>query len=166
MIIQSLCLRHNLPAALLFSLLTALTSAHAADVTASDTQEIHDLFVRQAEVETAHDIDALEDMLAHAVPGKHDPVSFVARAYRFWGRDAVIEHFRKTFTGTWKFEPDQSAIRILPLNGDTVQIYAPTRITLGSAGQPAKTAMFLINEIAIRTPSGWKISAVIPVPAE
>ncbi|GAB7542542.1 YybH family protein [Cupriavidus sp. CuC1] len=158
--------RHNLLSAFSFSLLTAVTSAHAAEVTATDTQEIHDLFLRQADAETAHDIDALDGMLAHAVPGQPDPVSFVARAYRFWGRDAVMEHFRKTFTGTWRFEPDQSAISIIPLNGDTVQIYAPTRITLGAAGQPAKTATFLINEFVIRTPSGWKISAVVPVPAE
>jgi len=47
-----------------------------------------------------------------------------------------------------------------------VQIYAPTRVTLGAAGQPPKTATFLINEFAIRTSAGWKISAVIAVPAE
>jgi predicted nucleic acid-binding protein len=77
-----------------------------------------------------------------------------------------MEHFRKTFAGTWSIEPDQSAIRIVPLTGDTVQIYAPTRVTLGAAGQPPKTATFLINEFAIRTQEGWKISAVIAVPAE
>jgi SnoaL-like domain len=164
--IRSPCVRRNPLSALSFSLLTAVTSAHAAEVTSSDTQEIHDLFLRQAAAETAHDIDALDGTLAHAVPGQPDPVSFVARAYRFWGRDAVMEHFRKAFTGTWRVEPDPSVINIIPLNGDTVQIYAPTRVTLGAAGQPAKTATFLINEFAIRTPSGWKISAVIPVPAE
>jgi ketosteroid isomerase-like protein len=166
MTIQASCMRRNILAALSFSLLTAVTYAHAAAVTASDTQEIRDLFLRQAAAETAHDIDALDGMLAHAAPGQPDPVSFVARAYRFWGRDAVIEHFRKTFAGTWRLEPDQSAINIIPLNGDTVQIYAPTRVTIGAAGQLAKTSTFLINEFAIRTQTGWKISAVIPVPAE
>ena len=164
--IRSSCVRRSLLAALSLCLLTAVTSAHAADVTATDTQEIRDLFLRQATAETAHDIDALDGMFANGAPGEPDPVSFVARAYRFWGRDAVTEHFRKTFTGTWSIEPDQSAIRIIPLNGDTVQIYAPTRVTLGAAGQPAKTATFLINEFAIRTSKGWKIAAVIPVPAE
>jgi hypothetical protein len=164
--IRSSCVRRSLLAALSLCLLTAVTSARAADVTATDTQEIRDLFLRQATAETAHDIDALDGMFAHAAPGAPDPVSLVACAYRFWGRDVVTEHFRKTFTGTWSIEPDQSAIRIIPLNGDTVQIYAPTRVTLGAAGQPAKTATFLINEFAIRTSTGWKIAAVIPVPGE
>jgi hypothetical protein len=163
---HSLRVRRHFLAGLAFSLLAAVTCAHAADVTASDTQEIRDLFLRQTTAETAHDIVALDGTLAHAAPGQPDPVSFVARAYRFWGRDAVIEHFRQAFAGTWRVEPDESAIRIIPLNGDTVQIYAPTRVTLGAAGQPAKTATFLINEFAIRTQTGWKVSAIIPVPAE
>jgi len=161
-------LRRILVAALSFSMLTAIGFANpaAASVTASDIQAVRDLFLRQSAAETAHDIDALEGMFAKAAPGEADPVSFVARAYRFWGRDAVTDHFRKTFDGTWRLEPDESAIRIIPLNNDTVQVYAPTRVTLGAAGQPPKTATFLINEFAIRTPAGWKISAVIPVPAE
>jgi hypothetical protein len=158
--------RHSLLAALAFALLTAATCAHASVVTERDTQALRNLFLQQAAAETAHDIDALDGMLAHAAPGQPDPVSFVARAYRFWGRDAVIAHFRKTFEGTWRVEPDPNAISVIALNGDTAQIYAPTRVTLGAPGQPPKTATFLINEFAIRTPSGWKISVVIPVPAE
>jgi ketosteroid isomerase-like protein len=147
-------------------LLTAVASAHAADITASDTQQIHNLFLRQAAAESAHDIHAMDDLLAHAAPSQPDPVSFIARAYQFWGREAVLEHFRKTFAGTWHFDPDENAIRIVPLNGDAAQIYAPTRITIGAAGQPAKTARFLINEFAIRTQTGWKIASIVPVPAE
>ncbi|MFM0738698.1 nuclear transport factor 2 family protein [Paraburkholderia xenovorans] len=163
---RSLLVRFNLVAALSFSLLAAVTSAHAAPVSAGDTQEIRSLFLRQAAAETAHDIDALEGMFASSAQGQPDPVSFVARAYRFWGKEAVTEHFRKTFAGTWRVEPNESDIRIIPLNDDTVQIYAPTRVTIGTAGQPAKTSTFLINEFAIRTPAGWKIASVIPVPAE
>jgi hypothetical protein len=153
-------------AALSLSLLAGMSSAYAAGVTAEDTQQIRALVLEKAAAESAHDIDAIDASLAHAAPGQPDPVSYVARAYRFWGRDAVIEHFRKVFAGTWRVEPDQDAIRITPLNADTAQIYVPTRVTIGAAGQPATTSTFLINEIAIRTEAGWKITAVIPVPAE
>ncbi|WP_174364717.1 nuclear transport factor 2 family protein [uncultured Caballeronia sp.] len=166
--IESGWLRRTLVAALSLSVLTAMACAQpaTATVTASDAKAVRDLFLRQSAAETAHDIDALDGMFAKAAPGEPDPVSFVARAYKFWGRDAVTDHFRKTFAGTWSLAPDESAIRIIPLNSDTVQIYAPTRVTLGAAGQPPKTATFLINEFAIRTSAGWKISAVIAVPAE
>lgn len=48
----------------------------------SDTRQIRDLFLRQANAETAHDIAALENMFAYAAPGQPDPVSFVARSSR------------------------------------------------------------------------------------
>ncbi len=144
-----------------------MTSAQPSTaVSAADLAEIRALFLRQAAGETAHDIAAIEAVLARALPGEPDPVNFIARAYRFWGREAVIEHFRAVFTGTWRFEPDEEAIRIMPLGPDAAHIFAPTRITAGAADQPAATSTFLVNEFAIRTREGWRISAIVPVPAQ
>ncbi|MEP7043485.1 MAG: nuclear transport factor 2 family protein [Dokdonella sp.] len=130
-----------------------------------DLEEIRALFLRQSTGETAHDIEALDAVLARAAPGQPDPVTFVARAYRFWGREAVLEHFRSVFKGTWRFEPDVAAIRVTPISADTAHIYAPTQITLGAAGVPAATYAFLVNEFAVRTADGWRIAAIVPVPA-
>lgn len=134
--------------------------------TATDAEEVKALFLRQAVGETTHDLAAIDGVLAHAAEGQPDPVNFIARAYRFWGREAVMDHFRKTFTATWKFEPDQDAIRIVPLGPDVAHIYAPTRITVGAAGQPGTPYEFLVNEFAIRTTEGWRISTIVPVPAQ
>jgi hypothetical protein len=131
-----------------------------------DTQEIRDLFLRQAAGETAHDIGAIDAVLARAALGQSDPVSFVARAYTFWGRDEVLAHFRAVFTGIWLFEPDRDAIRITLLGADSAHIYAPTRITVGNAGQAGTTYNFLVNEFAIRTLEGWRIATIVPVPKQ
>jgi hypothetical protein len=104
----------------------------ATSVSAADIAEIRDLFLRQAAGETAHDIEAIEAVLA----------------------------------GTWRFEPDAGEIRITALTPDVAHIYAPTRITAGAAGQEPATVSFLVNEFAIRTPEGWRISAIVPVPAQ
>jgi hypothetical protein len=144
-----------------------MTSAdHSTGISAADLEEIRALFLRQAAGETAHDIEVIDAVLARALPGQPDPVNFVARAYQFWGREAVIDHFRTVFTGTWRFEPDEEAIRITPLGSDTAHIYAPTRITVGATDREATTYTFLVNEFAIRTPEGWRISAIVPVPAQ
>jgi hypothetical protein len=140
------------------------TSSIAVD--AVDFEEIRALFLRQAAGETAHDIETIDAVLARARPGQPDPVNFVARAYCFWGRTAVLDHFRAVFAGTWKFEPDEGEFRIIPLGPDVAHIFAPTRITVGAMGQQAATYRFLVNEIAIRTPDGWRISAIFPVPAQ
>ncbi len=142
------------------------TVTNASDVSAADIREIRELFLRQAEGETAHDIQAIDAVLARVPPGQPDPVNFVARAYRFWGREAVMDHFRTIFAGTWRFEPDLNAIQVIPIAAGVAQIYAPTRITVGAAGQAATTYQFLVNEFAIRTPDGWRISAILPVPAQ
>ena len=139
---------------------------HATSVSPADIEAIRALFLRQAAGETAHDIEVIKSILANTPPGQPDPVNFVARAYCFWGREAVVDHFRTVFAGTWRFEHDEDAIRILPLGPDAAHIYAPTRITVGAAGQEAATYTFLVNEIAIRTGEGWRIAAIIPVPAQ
>lgn len=139
---------------------------NATSVSAADIEEIRNLFLRQAAGENAHDIEVIESVLANSPPGQPDPVNFVARAYRFWGREAVVDHFRTIFAGTWRFEPEEDAIRILPLGPDLAHIYAPTRITAGAPGREAANYAFLVNEFAIRTAEGWRISTIIPVPAQ
>ena len=135
-------------------------------ITEADVKEIRALFLRQAAAESAHDIDGMEAVLARAEPGQADPVNFIARAYRFWGRDAVLEHFRKVFTGTWRFEPEVEEIKILPISMDAAHIFAPTNITTGSAAGGEATYRFLVNEFAIRTRDGWRITSIVPVPAQ
>jgi ketosteroid isomerase-like protein len=132
----------------------------------SDIVDIRALFLRQAAAESAHDIDAMDAVLARAAPGQPDSVRFVARAYRFWGREAVLQHFRDVFAGTWRFEPELEEIQVLPISIDVAQIYAPTNITTGTADGSVATYRFLVNEFAVRTPEGWRISVIVPVPAQ
>jgi hypothetical protein len=76
---------------------------------------------------------------------------------------AVMDHFRTTFAATWKCEADHDASRVVPLGSDLTYICAPTRVTVGAAGIPHQ---FLANKFAIRTAVGWRISSVVPVPAQ
>lgn len=138
----------------------------AHTITDADLEEIRALFLRQAAAESAHDIEGMEAILAQAEPGQPDPVNFIARAYRFWGRDAVLEHFRNVFTGTWRFEPEVAEIKVLPINADVAHIFAPTHITVGPAGGSETTYRFLVNEFAVRTRDGWRITSIVPVPAQ
>lgn len=150
-------------------LAVAGSAAHAATphpFDESDSQEIKALFLQQAAAATAHDIVAFERVFASAAPGSPNSVTFVARAYQYWGKQAIVDHFRETFKGVWKFEPDPASIRIIPLTTDSAEIYAPTQVTSGTSETTAKTSPFLVCEVAVRTPEGWRIAAIIPVPAQ
>ena len=131
-----------------------------------DRQEVKAVFLKQAAAATAHDIAAFEQVFAPTPPGQPDPVTFVARAYQFWGKTALIDHFTETFKGVWRFEPDAERVKVIALTPDTAEIYAPTQVTSGTSSETAKTAPFLVYEVAVRTPEGWRIATIVPVPAQ
>ena len=144
-------------------------SAHAAathEFTEKDRQEVKDVFLRQAAAATAHDIVAFESVFASAPAGQPDPVVLVARPYRFWGKAALIAHFKETFKGVWKFDPDVDSIKIIPLTPDVAQLYAETQITGGPLDVAAKPAPYLVYEVAVRTAEGWRIAAIVPQAAQ
>ncbi len=134
------------------------------DAVADDTAEVRALFVRQVEAENAHDIGGIDAILAPTLAGGEDAPMFVARAGQFFGREAVLQRFRDNFSGTWAFEPEE--IRVTPIGADTMHVFAPTRITVGPAGQPPRTLRFMVNQIAVRTGEGWRFAIIVPVPAE
>jgi len=140
-------------------------AAPSQQFTEADRAQVKDVLLRQAAAASAHDIAAFEQVLVSVPPGHQDPIVMVARAYQFWGKTALINHFKETFKGVWKFEPDVQAIKVIPLTPDVAQIYAPTQITLGASDASARTAPFLVYEVAVRTPEGWRIASIVPVPA-
>ncbi len=122
-------------AAMIVAVAASSTTACAQDRAAGDREFVRALFLRQVDAENAHDIVKLDGILADSLDDKSSPVSFVARAYQFWGKKEVMEHFEQTFKGTWHLEPDMSRSRVIALNADNVQIYVPTKVTLGAPGQ-------------------------------
>ncbi|VVE40808.1 YybH family protein [Pandoraea anhela] len=138
----------------------------ATNFSDSDREQIAALFAKQASAATAHDLAAFASVLADASADGTDPVVFVARAYRYWGKAALVEHFRETFKGVWKFAPDMAQLRIVALTPDVAQLYAPTQITLGHTDADARTAPYLVYEVAVRTPDGWRIGAIVPIAAQ
>ncbi|VVE25843.1 hypothetical protein PCA20602_03388 [Pandoraea capi] len=142
-------------------------SSHAAtSFSDSDREQVTALFAKQANAATAHDLAAFESVLANPSSDGTDPVVFVARAYRYWGKAALVEHFRETFKGVWKFEPDMAQLRIVALTPDVAQLYAPTQITLGHTDADARTAPYLVYEVAVRTTEGWRIGSIVPIAAQ
>jgi len=51
------------------------------------------------------------------------------------------------------------------LRDDVAQLYVPIVFTIGPAGQPAQPTRFLMNQVLVKTPAGWKVSSILPIPA-
>ena len=44
------------------------------------------------------------------------------------------------------------------------QIYVPITFMIAPAGQSAQPTLFLMNQILVKTPEGWKVSSILPIP--
>jgi hypothetical protein len=45
------------------------------------------------------------------------------------------------------------------------QIFVPIVFTIGPPGQPPQQMKFLMNQVLVKTPSGWRVSSILPMPA-
>lgn len=129
---------------------------------ASDADAVRALFERQVKAENAHDAAGFSAVFAPA-PEYEDTVILVSRAGKFTGRKTVLARFEAYFKGTWKLDLDWPNVSVTRLGPDSHLIVAPMRITLGAPGKEVQTLPFLVNEVAIRTPQGWRITFVTAV---
>jgi hypothetical protein len=44
------------------------------------------------------------------------------------------------------------------------QLDVPITFMIAPAGQTAQPARFLMNLILVKTPDGWKVSSILPIP--
>jgi hypothetical protein len=56
-------------------------------------------------------------------------------------------------------------LRVTRLADGVAQIYVPIVFTIGATGQPAQTTRFLMNQVLLETPTGWKVASILPIAA-
>ena len=94
----------------------------------------------------------------------HDSRDFLwvtPRGAPVWGRDAALAQMTELFKGVWQIEPDMSALRITPAGDSAARLTVPVKYTIGASGQAEP---YLLNQFYVKTPVGWRISTVLPVP--
>ena len=90
---------------------------------------------------------------------------WVTRGTAVWGQEAAIKRFAALYEGTWRLEPEASNLKIAFPGPGVAQIHVPIMFTIGAAGQTPQQTRFLMNQILVATPNGWKVSSILPIPA-
>lgn len=141
--------------ATLFAVLTLAAGSAAA--TAED--DIRATFDRFVTAQNAHDIAAVREVLL-------DSPNFlwITRGVPIWGRDAALKRFEALYQGTWKLTPDTSGLKIVVLGDTSAHLLVPIMFNIGSPGQPAADAPFLMNQTLLKTSQGWRIASILPIP--
>lgn len=126
---------------------------------AGPKDEIRTLFDRFVAAQKAHDLSAVRGLL-------WDSASFlwVTRGTPIWGREAGLKRFETLYQGTWRRQANAAELHVTMLSNDVAQLYVPIVFTIGPAGQPRQTTRFLMNQAIIKTPAGWKVASILPIP--
>lgn len=126
---------------------------------AAPERDIKETFDRFVAAQNAHDISAVRELLLDS-----GNFLWVTRGTPIWGRDAALKRFESLYQGTWKLTPDASNLKVILLNDATAQLFVPVMFNIGPAGQPASDAAFLMNQTLVKTPAGWRVASILPIP--
>jgi ketosteroid isomerase-like protein len=131
---------------------------NAASGTPED--EVRATFERFVAAQNAHDVNAVESLLLNS-----PDFLWITRGTPVWGPDPALKRFAALYEGTWRLDPEASSLKMTMLGNGAAQLYVPIMFTIGAAGQPAQPTRFLMNLILVKTPGGWKVSSILPIPA-
>jgi ketosteroid isomerase-like protein len=127
---------------------------------AATEDEVRVTFDRFVAAQNAHDIKAVKSLLL----GSPDFL-WITRGTPVWGYDAALKRFAALYEGTWRLDLEPSDLKITMIADGVAQIYVPIIFTIGAAGQPPQQTRFLMNQVLVKTPDGWRVSSILPIPA-
>ena len=137
-----------------------LCALRATGATAAPEDDVRKTFEQFVAAQNAHDIPAVENLLLES-----PDFLWITRGSAVWGREAAMKRFRALYEGTWQLAPEAGALKVLVLGASTAQVFAPIVFSIGAPGQPPQTTRFLMNQVLVKTPGGWKVSSLLPIPA-
>ena len=147
----------SLAAAICLALLLGAMARHPA--LAAPEDEVRATFERFVAVQNAHDEKALASLLLDS-----PDFLWITRGTAVWGHDQAMKRFAGLFQATWQLAPDPSGLKVTMIGEGVAQLFVPIVFTIGSAGQPAQTTTFLMNQVLRKTADGWKVSSILPIP--
>lgn len=127
---------------------------------AAPEDEVRATFDRFVTAQNAHDVKAVESLLLGS-----PNFLWITRGTPVWGPDAALKRFATLYEGTWRLDPEASGLKVIMIGDGAAQIYIPIMFTIGPPGQQPQPMRFLMNLVMVQTPSGWKVSSILPIPA-
>jgi ketosteroid isomerase-like protein len=140
--------------------LAAIIMIFAGSVQAGTEDEVKAQFSKFVAAQNAHDLKAVGDMLLDS-----PQFLWITRGAPIWGREAALKRFEALYQGTWSLDPKTDELKVFEIQPGVAQLYVPITFMVAPAGQTAQPTRFLMNQILVKTPEGWKVSSILPIPA-
>jgi ketosteroid isomerase-like protein len=139
--------------------LAAVLMFCVGSVQAGTEDEVKAQFSKFVAAQNAHDLKAVGDMLLDS-----PQFLWITRGSPIWGREAALKRFEALYQGTWSLDPKTDELKVFEVQPGVAQLYVPITFMIAPAGQTAQPTRFLMNQILVKTPNGWKVSSVLPIP--
>lgn len=135
-----------------------LLSLTAGAVRAGTDDEVKAIFGKFVAAQNAHDLGAVGEIL------QDSPQMFwITRGQVYLGREAALKRFEEYYQGTWALEPKLNEIKVIELSPSVAQLFAPTVFRIAPPGQTAQPILFLLNQIYVKAPGGWRLASIFPI---
>ncbi len=131
----------------------------ARTLASSEDDEVRETFRRFVAAQNAHDLQTVGQLLLDS-----PDFLWITRGIPIWGYSKAIARFHDLFAGTWQLAPDTSALRLLHVREGVVQIFVPVQFTIGPPGQTPQGSQFFLNQVLVKTDTGWRIRSILPIP--
>ncbi len=131
----------------------------AGSAQAGTEDEVKAQFSKFITAQNGHDLKAVGDMLLDS-----PQFLWITRGAAIWGREAALKRFEALYQGTWSLEPKTDELKVFEIQPGVAQLYVPITFMIAPAGQTAQPMRFLMNQTLVKTPDGWKVSSVLPIP--
>lgn len=148
--------KHLTASAALVVMSLMITSATAK----TPEDEVRAAFERFVAAQNAHDVKAVESLLLSS-----PDFLWITRGTAVWGQEEATKRFAALYKGTWRLEPEAANLKIMLLGNEVAHVYIPIMFTIGPPGQPPQQTRFLMNQVLVNTPNGWKVASILPIPA-
>ena len=135
-----------------------LTAASAVEAAPED--EVRALVDQFVAAQNAHDLAAVRELLWDS-----PQLLWITRGTPIWGRQPALTRFEALYRGTWRLEPTLAELQITLFGDGVAQIHVPIVFTIGAPGQEAQKTRFLMNQVLLKTPAGWRVASILPIPA-
>ncbi|GEO18342.1 nuclear transport factor 2 family protein [Microvirga aerophila] len=132
----------------------------AGSAQAGTEDEVKAQFSKFVAAQNAHDLKAVSDTLLDS-----PQFLWITRGAPIWGREAALKRFEALYQGTWSLDPKTDELKVFEVQPGVAQLYVPITFMIAPAGQSAQPTRFLMNQTLVKTPEGWKVSSILPIPA-
>jgi ketosteroid isomerase-like protein len=137
----------------------AVLMIFAGSAQAGTEDEVKAQFSKFVAAQNAHDLKAVGNMLLDS-----PQFLWITRGAPIWSREAALKRFEALYQGTWSLDPKTDELKVFEVQPGVAQLYVPITFMIAPAGQTAQPSRFLMNQILVKTPEGWKFSSILPIP--